>query len=293
MTQQEQELLNGLMGRVNGTQLPSKDADAERLLQGALGNNPDALYILCQTVLVQQFAMDNTQRQLAEARAELDRMKQAKPEEHGSFLGNLFGLGKTDADRPHPTSTAPVPVTPASGYAPVSNPGQPGYGYPQQAPPPGYGYGQQSVPYGGAPMGGGIFGGGGGFLQGAMQTAAGVVAGEFAFRAIEDVFHGFGGGGEGRNFGGGTEVVNNYYGDDATGTGSGGFGDRLRDADGLSGDISPDIEDRRGDARGFIDGGDTSGDDFAAADDSDSADDFGNDDSGGYDNSGSDDNSGF
>lgn len=169
MTQQEQGLLKGLTDRVNGTVLSNKDAEAENMLRGALGSNPDALYILCQTVLVQQFAMDNTQRQLTEARAELDRLKQAKPEEHGSFLGNLFGLGKSDST---PVQTAPA----QGGYAPVHNPGvpmpQPGYGQPM--PQPSYGqpmpqaYGQPVAPYGyGAPsMGGGLFGGGGGFLQG-------------------------------------------------------------------------------------------------------------------------------
>lgn len=289
MTQQEQELLNGLISRVNSTELAKKDADAERLLQSSLDSNSNALYILCQTVLVQQFAMDNAQRQLTEARAEVDRLKQAKPEEHGSFLGNLFGLGKGDPAQ-H-SSTSPVPAAPAGGpgYAPVSNPG-PQYGYPPQ-PPPGYGYGQPVAPYGSAPLGGGMFGGGGGFLQGAAQTAAGVVAGEFAFRALEDVFRGFGGG-EGRGFGSGTEVVNNYYGDER---GSGdGFGDRLRDADGLSGGISPDIEDRRAEGSSFFGGSDTSGSDFAgAADDSgsdlsdaDDTSDFGGGNDAGFDDGG-------
>lgn len=288
MTQQEQELLNGLIGRVNGTQLANKDDAAERLLQGALRSNPDALYILCQTVLVQQFAMDNAQRQLTEARAEVDRLKQVKPEEHGSFLGNLFGLGKSDPAPNQPSTSVTAPATGGAGYAPVSNPG-PQYGYPQQSP-PGYGYGQPAAPYGGSPMGGGIFGGGGGFLQGAMQTAAGVVAGEFAFRAIEDVFHGFGGGG-GRGFGGGTEVVNNYYGSDDSSNSGGGFGERLRDADGLSGDISSDIEDRRGESQSFFGNADTSSDNFNASDDNgaNSASDFSDDNTGGFDDGGNDD----
>ncbi len=306
MTQQEQQLLNGLIERVNGTQLPSKDDEAERLLGSGLGANPDALYILCQTVLVQQFAMDNAQRQLAAARAEIDTLKQtaAHPQEHGSFLGNLFGLGKGDSQPSAPPAipTQAAPSNAPSGYAPVHNPGAPQYGYPQQPPPPppGYGSGYPQGGYGyggGAPMGGGMFGGGGGFLQGAMQTAAGVVAGEFAFRAIEDVFHmgggGFGGGG-GRGFDGGSEVVNNYYGNDS-GTGeSGGLGDRLRDSDGLGSGLSPDIEDRRGDAPGFFGGGDDGGNDGSGfTDDSGSSDDSGSFDDSGTSDSGSNDDSGF
>lgn len=304
MTQQEQQLLNGLIDRVNGTQLASKDAEAESLLNSAFQRNPDALYILCQTVLVQQFAMDNAQRQLTAARAEIDALKQggAKPEQHGSFLGNLFGLGKSDNPPPPAAPQAPVyPSNQPTGYAQVHNPGAPPYGYPQQ-PPPGYGGG---YPQGyGAPMGGGggmfgggggMFGSGGGFLQGAMQTAAGVVAGEFAFRAIEDVFHGFGGGG-GRGFGGGSEVVNNYYDNDSS-SHDGGLADRLQSADGLSG-ISPDIEDRRGESQGFF-GGNDGNDTSAFADDadpsnfSDDAGDSGSgfDDGGGFDSGGDDNNS--
>jgi hypothetical protein len=66
--------------------------------------------------------------------------------------------------------------------------------------------------------------GGGGFLQNAMQTAAGVAAGALAFEGIESLMHGFGhaagyGGGSGLGgFGGGEDrpvenVTNNYYDD--------------------------------------------------------------------------------
>ncbi|AFL86850.1 hypothetical protein Terro_0509 [Terriglobus roseus DSM 18391] len=298
MTQQEQQLLNGLIDRVNGTQLGSKDEEAEALLKRTLGSNPDALYILCQTVLVQGFAMDKSQQDLAAARSEIDALRQSQPEKHGSFLGNLFGLGKDD----QPQQTAPTNAGPGStntpgynapSYAPVANApavqqqgyqgqqgypaqpgyGQPAYGQPGYPPQPGYGYGGQ-------PMGGGMFGGGGGFLQGAMQTAAGVVAGEFAFRAIQDVFSG-GHGGE-HGFGGGTEVVNNYY-DNTSDSGSGGFGDRLAEANNYDGSVSSDIEDRRGEGHGFFGSGDDSannGSNFA--DDSGNFD-AGSDDGGGFD----------
>src|SRR5256885_7859672 len=46
MTPQEQEMLQGLVQRVNQTQLSEKDPDAEEMLQQTLGRNPDALYIL-------------------------------------------------------------------------------------------------------------------------------------------------------------------------------------------------------------------------------------------------------
>jgi hypothetical protein len=303
MTQEEQQLLNGLIDRVSSTQLANKDSEAEALLRRTLGTNPDALYILCQTVLVQSLAMDKGQRDLAAARAEIDSLRQSQPEKHGSFLGNLFGLGKdsesqqqasahndgtpsyqgsTNYGTPQPTpGYAPVntsPVVPQQGY-----PTQPGYGQPVQ---PGYGYPPQGAMYGGQPSTG-MFGGGGGFLQGAMQTAAGVVAGEFAFRAIEDIFSS---GNHGERGFGGNEVVNNYYDDRPADHDGGGFGDRLAEANNYDGSISSDIEDRRGEGRGFFGSGDSDTNDGSSfADDSSDASNF--DDGGGFDggDSGGDD----
>ena len=62
MTQQEQQLLSGLIDRVNKTPINDKDTEAEQALRSGLSGNPDALYVLSQTVLVQQFALENAQR---------------------------------------------------------------------------------------------------------------------------------------------------------------------------------------------------------------------------------------
>lgn len=185
MTPQEQQMLQGLVQRVNQTQLQEKDFDAEEMLQQTLGRNPDALYILAQTVLVQQYALDQAQSQL-------EQLRQQSPQRSTSFLGNL--LGRTQ----EPARPAPPPPPP------------PQYGQPQYAPPPGY-----AVDYG-APQSGG-------FLRSAMQTAAGVAAGALAFEGIESLMHGFGhSAGYGPGLGGfgdseRPEVINNYYGDNAPG----------------------------------------------------------------------------
>jgi uncharacterized protein len=193
MTPQEQEMIGGLIDRVQKTQLAEKDMDAEQMLRQGLGQNPDALYILAQTVLVQKYALDQAQAQLEQAKAQLQH---PEPRHATSFLGSL--LGRND----------PTPPPPPQGY-----PQQPVQGYPQYAPAAGY-------PQYGAPMG---MGGGGGFLQGALQTAAGVAAGALAFEGVESLMHGFGhaAGYSGSGFGGfdggqrpTEEVVNNYYGDD-------------------------------------------------------------------------------
>jgi len=65
VTPQEEQLLNSHVERVNQTQLQEKDPDAEALLNRALGANPDAHYILAQTVLVQNIALEQAKAQVA------------------------------------------------------------------------------------------------------------------------------------------------------------------------------------------------------------------------------------
>jgi hypothetical protein len=275
MTPQEQQLLQGLTDRINKTDLTDKDPEAEQFIFQNLGKNSDSLYILAQTVLVQQYALDNATRQLADLKQQLQQAQQ-QPVRHTSFLGSLLG-----------TDDRPAPPPPPPQYVPVQNYPPPPQPYAQQyAQPVGYGYGAP-------PMGGQ----GGGFLRGAMQTAAGVAAGAIAFEGIESLMHGFGQhAGYGYGFDGGMgggrpeEIINNnYYGDAAPGSHSDDLADRFQAA----GDTpSPDLEDRRDD---FADtDNDTSSDDDAPADDTnqfdDSSDNF-SDDSSSFDDGGSSDNS--
>ena len=194
MTTQEEQMLQGLTDRVNNTQLSEKDPEAEQFLRNTLGRNPDALYILAQTLLVQQYALDQAQKQIADTRTQLDqlRQQQQQPKHATSFLGNL--LGRDDAPSPAPP---PPPPQSQPQFTPVPTYPAPAYGTPQYAAP-------QS----------------GGFLRSAAQTAAGVAAGALAFQGIESLMHGFG---HSAGYGPGIgsygemnrpeEVINNYYGD--------------------------------------------------------------------------------
>lgn len=243
MTPQEEELLNSLIERVNQTQLQEKDPDAEALLNRSLGSNPDALYILAQTVLVQNIALEQAKAQVTQLQ------QQRQPARATSFLGNL--LGHRDPD------PAPVQSAPQGGYQPV-NPqyAQPQYAQPQYAPQ----YQQPQYVAAGQPS----------FLRGAMQTAAGVAAGALAFEGVESVLHGLGGGGYGwggGGFGGGRPeetVINNYYDDPGQGGGERGEqhfhessdqgGAQFNDASYTSND-----DDRNNDDQNFGDPGDNSG----------------------------------
>ncbi len=301
MTPQEQEMIDGLVDRIRKTQVTDKDSAAEQRLQQGLAGYPDAVYVLAQTVLVQQYGLGQAQSQITELKQQTqtlqDQLQQAA--EHakssgsgGGFLSHIFGSGSSSSPAPQPGQAPP--------YQPVNNPGYSSQPYPTQGyPPPPPAYPQQGYP---APSSGGMFGGGGGgFLQGAMQTAAGVAAGEMMFQGMESLFHGFergGGGGYGLSggMGGGETVVNNYYDDDRSAGGD--REDRGRDEGGRADTkfYNPSDDASRSDSGDtgaqFADtGNDNSGADFSGNDDS-NFDDSSSNDAGFNDNSGSDDSGG-
>ncbi len=191
MTSQEEAMLNDLVRKINSTSLQEKDDQAERLLNNGLGRNPDAMYMLAQTVLVQNIALE-------QAKQQMNALQQAPPApaRATSFLGSL--LGHHD----------PQPQAPPAnqGYQQVQ------YAQPGQQFTPGMQGGYQPAAAG-QPS----------FLRSAATTAAGVAAGALAFEGVSSLLHGggggFGGGGfGGEGFGGGgfgeaprEEVVNNYY----------------------------------------------------------------------------------
>ena len=160
MTPQEEAMLNDLIGRVEQTQLTEKDPEAEQLLVQRLGRNPNALYILAQTVLVQKYALEQATSQINQLRQQAQAPPQ--PAHTTSFLGSLLGH-RDPAPPPPPPPPAPPPpgygAAPAQPYAQPWSP-VPTYGAPPPPPP----------------------GGGSSFLRTAATTAAGVAAGALAFQ---------------------------------------------------------------------------------------------------------------
>lgn len=209
MTPQEKKMLDDLMARVDSTRLDDKDPEAAQQIDEWAARNPDAAYILAQTVLVQSYALEQAKAQIQSLQQQMAQHsalpQQAKP---ASFLGSIFGH-KDEAPPQQPSHAYAQPQQ--QGYAPV-----PQYGAPQQ-------YGQ-TPGYPPPPQGYAPAGGGSSFLRSAATTAAGVAAGALAFQGIESLMHGFGnaagfggyGGGMGSGlgeFGGRPEetVINNYY----------------------------------------------------------------------------------
>ena len=210
MTPEEKNLISGLFDRLSQATDQPKDLEADQLIRSKVAENPGAPYLLAQSVLVMQQALGNAQNRIAALEKQIAEAG-AKPETRqggGSFLSgvaSLFGGGQqraTPPQPPPPSQAAPPPQAPP--IIPLqSQPQQPqGYGYPP--PPP------QQAPRSG------------GFLQGALTTAAGVAGGTLLVQGIENLighnpgpFSGtsapsgglFGGERPAEN----TEIVNNYY----------------------------------------------------------------------------------
>jgi hypothetical protein len=180
MTPDEKRMLADLASKIAQTPAPPRDPEAEEFIRTQIGKRPDALYLMTQTVLIQNLALDQARRQLQ------DLQSRAGQSQSGSFLNQGSSGGNY--------GQAPGQSYPGNYGAP-----QPGYAQVGSTPQPG----------GGAPS----------FLRGAAQTAAGVAAGALAFEGIRSLFShpGYGGmGGYGvGGFGGGAPidetVVNNYY----------------------------------------------------------------------------------
>ncbi len=210
MSPEERQLLAGLFERIKNAASSPRDQEAEAFINDQVKVQPTAPYLLAQTVIVQDFALQSANQKIQQMEARLRELESA-PKQSTSFLGGLFG-GGTQAPAPPPRSMAPPPAYPQGGpWGSGPAPQQPGPGY---APPPGgFAPGQAGF----APPAPG------GFLKGALGAAAGVAGGVLLADGIRSLFHG---GGMGSSFGidqgyqksafGGsdTTIVNNYYGDD-------------------------------------------------------------------------------
>lgn len=163
MTPQEQQLISQLFQRLTQAPAQEKDPEAEALIQQGLREQPDAPYLLVQTVLIQDMTLTNAQARIAELERELAAAKSAQaPRRSTSFLGGLLHGSVPSAGA---ASRGPEPIPqPQAGLAPSQNP------MPMQP---------MMVP-----------GGGSGFLQAAAATALGVVGGELLFQGIHSMFGG-------------------------------------------------------------------------------------------------------
>ena len=265
MNGEERQLITGLFDRLRGVDPGQKDRDAENLINQSMRQNPDAAYLLVQTNLVQEHALEQAgqriqdlEQRVRDLEEEINRQPQQSS--GGSFLGGLFG-GSTLP--PSPRQTPRSGSVPSVGARPMGSPQggsgspwgtAPGYGTsgpgPQQqygAPPP-YGAPQQAQ------------GGGGGFMRSALTTAAGVAGGMLVANTISNMM----GGGHAHAAGipgasGGSDILpgpqpnQTSYAADSNDPGT--YDDTRQDAD-QDADDAQDADDDNDNDQGFSGGGD-------------------------------------
>jgi hypothetical protein len=187
-------MLADLFERVRATATGGRDPEAEAFIAEAVRAQPYAPYVLAQTTLVQQHALEAAAQRIADLEA-----RAAAPQQETSFLGNL---GKTLFGGAAP-APAPRANYDASAYRGAGGADPSGYRQPAYAPPPPAG------PWGAPPAPPA----GGGFLANAMTTAAGVAGGMMLANTLESLVGGRGGlfGGHSMGGFGGGETINNFY----------------------------------------------------------------------------------
>jgi hypothetical protein len=167
MLPNERQLIADLFERMRSFGAPQKDAEAEAFIVQLARQNPDAGYMLVQSVLVQEQALAQAQQQIEALESRVRQLEAggARPAAAagGSFLGGLFGGGRPAA-------------APARGVAAMGNNPAPARG-----------------PWGGAAAAPApAAAAGGGFMRSAMATAAGVAGGVLAANAITSMMSGGG-----------------------------------------------------------------------------------------------------
>ncbi len=200
MTPQERDLITALLSRLKQQGNQPKDSEAEALIRQGMAEQPDAPYLLVQTVLIQDMALHNAEHRIAELERQVAARAAPAPQAATSFLG---GRGSVPAAGGWPQAATAEPQAPVWTQ---SRPGAPPATAAAPAP------AAASAPQL-------LSGAGSGFLRQAATTAAGIAGGALLFEGIQSLF----GPHLGSGFLGGTAmqpglsetVVNNYYGDQA------------------------------------------------------------------------------
>lgn len=220
MSPEESQLLNGLFNRTKTASATPRDGEAETLIANALRDQPAAPYYLAQAVIVQEKGLEAAAAHIKqlEDRIHVLESGSAAPQAaaQGGFLSSIFGTGQ-----PQPPAPTPAPAAAPTSWrndtagqtaGPWGSQGGSQTGQQQ----PGGPWGQQPAAVGRS---------GGGFLQGALGTAAGVAGGMLLANSLSGIFGShmsslglgspFGGGNAAGNAPVEETVVNNYYGDSA------------------------------------------------------------------------------
>lgn len=216
MSPEESQLLKGLFERTRAASATPRDREAETMIADAVRDQPAAPYYLAQAVIVQEKGLEAAAAHIKQLEDRIHALESGnsapQAAAQGGFLSSIFGTGQSQ-----PPAPTPVPAPQASWRNDTAG---------QTAGPWGSPAGQQpSGPWSQQPA---AFGrtSGGGFLQGALGTAAGVAGGMLLANSLSGIFGGHMSSlGLGSPFGGNSgignapveeTVINNYYGDSAS-----------------------------------------------------------------------------
>jgi hypothetical protein len=187
MTPEERELIEGVFERMRSVGTIDKDREAEAHINSSVRQIRDSAYMLVQTVIVQDQALQQADERIRELEDMVNQLQaaqdKAKQSSGGSFLGGLFGGSKPAPAAPQSSpwgGSVPPVGRQSAGYAGPAQSSSP-WGNPQpQAQPQGYGQPQMQAPQSS----------GGGFMRSAMATAAGVAGGVLVAGAIGNMMRG-------------------------------------------------------------------------------------------------------
>ena len=167
MTPEERQLIAGLFDRMRSYGLPEKDREAEALINQSVRANPDAPYMLVQSVLVQEQALQAANDRVTQLEDELRELRgdARAPARSGGFLSGVWGGGRREEPRSSvPTIGARSAPRPGASRLRSSN----SLRRPSSSP----------------------RGGGGGFMKSALATAAGVAGGMLLADSIRNMMSG-------------------------------------------------------------------------------------------------------
>jgi hypothetical protein len=114
MTPEERQMLTDLANKVAQTPAPPIDSEAEDFIRTRIGSRPDALYLMTQTVLIQNLALD-------QARQQIQQLQQT-PQAPASQGSSSFLSGRSAAPTAPQSGGTPPPAyqTPqATGGSPA------------------------------------------------------------------------------------------------------------------------------------------------------------------------------
>lgn len=178
MDQTERQIIDDLFAKLHQAEAQSgpRDPEAEALIRERIARQPAAPYLMAQAIVMMEQALAASQARNEEMERQL-RERPAAPAQPGGggLFGSLFGGGSRPAPQPSYPSAAPAAAAMPAGSPwgrPPAAANAPAYGDPRVA-----AYAQQPRA-------------GGGFMAGAMQTAAGVAGGMLIGSALSSMFSG-------------------------------------------------------------------------------------------------------